>query len=66
MGQGLKVSDDEQDNSKPKYDLALAEKEKKLFSRFPLATDADLKRIGVESNNDVVFSIRPAVLQEDS
>lgn len=52
------------DNSpKPKCDPLLAEKQKKLFSRFPLATKADLRRIGLVSNNDVVFSIRPSVLQ---
>ena len=55
------------DNSpKPKCDPLLAEKQKKLFSRFPLATEADLRRIGVVSNNDVVFSIRPIVLQAPS
>jgi len=48
---------------KPKYDPQLAERRKKLFSRFPQTTDADLRAIGAESNNDVVFSLRPSVLQ---
>lgn len=64
----MRESVDKQNESlpKPKYDPLLAEKEKRLFSRFPLATESDLKRIGVESNNDVVFSLRPNVLQGDS
>ena len=61
----MKVSDDKQDGNlpTPKYDPLLAERQKKIFSRFPQTTESDLRRIGVESNSDVVFSLRPTVLQ---
>lgn len=41
------------------------EARKRLFAKFPQPTEADLNAIGVKSNNDLVFSLRPNVLQGD-